>query len=79
LCLALYHCAPILGAAIPGVPGEQPVVAIQIGSGVLIFAVLGLMRLFEYLRACGFCPGIVRIQIVHENRQGLRAIPELRR
>lgn len=75
--LPLYHCTPLLGAAILRMPREQPAVSIQIFSRVLIFAILGLMGLFENLRPDGFRPGVVRIQIIHKNGQRLRPIPEL--
>ena len=48
--LPFHHCPPLLRAAIGGVLGEQPVVSIQILSRILIFPILGFMRLLEKLR-----------------------------
>src|SRR5690242_531712 len=68
---------PIGGTHVPGVFGEQPVMAIQIGCPVLAFAVLRLVGSLHDRCASRFRALEVFIDILHENRQALRAVAEL--
>ena len=60
-------------------PREEPVVAFEILGGVLMLAVNGLVQFLDDFRARRFGSGVMRIDVVDEHSQGLRATSDLRR
>lgn len=62
--LPFHHCPPLLRATIGGVPGEQPVVSSPILRRILIFPMLGFMRLLEKLRTFPLRPAQPRLLVL---------------
>jgi len=69
--------APLGGADVAGVAGEEPVVAREIFGGVLEFAVGGFMEVFDDFCASGFGALEVGFEIFDEDGEALGVCAEL--
>ena len=65
--------APIGGAQVFGVAGEEPAVAVEVFGCVLELAVDGLVRLFDDVGAFGFGVGVVGFDVFDEDGKVLRS------
>ena len=63
--------APVAGADVAGVAGEEPAMAGEIFHAVLEFAVFRFVEFFDNFCAGGFCALVVRFDIFDENGEAL--------
>src|SRR4029077_18994095 len=71
--------SPFVGAHVPSVLREEPVVTFEIFDSVLSFTIDGLMQILYDFGACRFRSAEVRINVIDEHCQGLSRMADLRR
>lgn len=74
-----YEGSPVAGVAACCVAREEPVMACKVHRGILKLTVFGFVGFFQDLSTRGFGVLVVAFDVFQEDREALRAGPELDR
>jgi len=74
-----YLRSPFVGTQVSRVPGEEPMVPVEVLGCVLEFTIDGFVKILQDLGACRFCSLEMRINVINKHSQALSSIAELRR